>query len=85
MIFNLSSKKRKNKYNSSPQLTYLQNSLIMSIVDTPKDNLSNVEGKYDMSKVRTSSENSSSPLFLCSICAMYNRVNHAKKCPMLKS
>ena len=47
----------------------------MSIVDNPKT----FEGKYDMSKVRTSSVNSSSTLFSCSIHAMYNRLNSANK------
>ena len=32
-----------------------------------------------MRKVRTSSVNSSSTLFYCSICAIYNRFNHDKK------
>ena len=53
MVVNLGSKKGKNNYNSSPKLTCLQNSLLMSIVDTPEKDLSNFEGKYYMRKVRT--------------------------------
>ena len=86
MIFNLSSKKRKNKYNSSPQLTYLQNSLIMSIVDTPKKDLSNVDDESYIRKVHTYSVKSSSKIFSFSIHAMYNRVNcYQNKCLVLKS
>ena len=79
MIVNLGSNKVENKNNSSPQLTHPQNSLIMSIVDTPEKYLSNVEGKSDMRKVRTSSVKSSSTLFSCSVRAMYNRVNSSQK------
>ena len=53
----------------------LQNSLLMSIVDTPEKYLSKVDRKADMKKVRTSSVKSSSTLSSCSIRAMYNRVN----------
>ena len=62
-IFNLSSNKGKNNNNSCPQLTHLHNLLLMSIVRTPEKYLSNVDGKYDMIKVRTSSVNPSSTLF----------------------
>ena len=55
MIFNLGSNKVDNKDNSSRQIYCLQNSLLMSIVDTPKKGLSNVEDKYDTRKVHTSS------------------------------
>ena len=48
----------------------------MIFVDTPEKDLSNVEGKSDMRKVRTSSVNSSST---------YNKVNLTKKHSMLKS
>ena len=51
----------------------------MSTVDTPENDLSNVDDKYDMRKVRTSSVNSSSTLFSCSIRAIYNRVHCDKK------
>ena len=57
-IVEISSKKGKNTYNCSTQLTGIQKSLIMIIFDTPEKDLSNVEGKYDMSKVHTSSVNS---------------------------
>ena len=51
----------------------------MSIVDTPKNYLSNVDHKSDMRKVCISSVNSSSALFSCSICAIYNSGNPAQK------
>ena len=47
----------------------------MSIVDNHKT----FECKSDLCKICTSSVNSSSTLFLCSICAMYNRLNRAQK------
>ena len=51
----------------------------MSIFDTHKKDLSNVDWKYDMRKVCASSVNSSSTLFFCSISVMYNRFNSAQK------
>ena len=51
----------------------------MSIVDNPENDLSNVDDKSYMRKVRTSSVKSSSTRFLCSIHAIYNRVNSAQK------
>ena len=59
MIVNLGSKNFYNNDNWYPQLSRLQNSLLMSIVDTPEKGLSNVEGKYDTRKVCTSSVKSS--------------------------
>ena len=47
----------------------------MSIVDTPEKDLSYVDRKSDMRKVRTYSVNSPSTLFSCSMCEMYNRDN----------
>ena len=44
----------------------------MSIVDTPKNKVSKVDRKLDKRKIHTSSINSSSTLFSCSIPAMYN-------------
>ena len=75
MIVNLGSKKGKNNNNHSPQLTRIHNSLLITIVDTHENYLSNIEGKYDMTQVRTSSVNPSSTLFLCSVRAMYNIIN----------
>ena len=63
MIVNLGSKKGQNK-DASCQITHLQNSLLISIVDTPENYLSNVDRKSDMIKVRTSSVKSSSTLFI---------------------
>ena len=58
----------------------------MSIFDTHKKDLSKVDWKCDMRKVRASSVNSSSTLFFCSVRAMYNRFNRAQKQSlMLKS
>ena len=71
--------KDKNNDNSYPQLTLLQNYLLMGIVDTPEKDLSNVEGKYDKRKLRTPSVNSYSILFSCLLHAMYNRVHRAQK------
>ena len=51
----------------------------MSIVNTPEEDFSNVDRKYDMIKVRTSSVKSPSTLFSCSIHNIDNRVNCAKK------
>ena len=45
IVINLVSKKVENNDNSSCQLTCLQNSLIISIVDTPEKDLSNVDQK----------------------------------------
>ena len=57
MIVNLGSNKGKKNNNSSLQLTRLKTSLITSIVDIHENNLSNVDRKYDMRKVRTYSVN----------------------------
>ena len=86
MIVNLGSKTGENNYNSSPQLTHLHNSLLMSIIDTPEKDLSNIDRISDMRKVLTSSVKPSSTFCSCSIRAMYDRVNSAQKqCLMLKS
>ena len=45
IIVSLGINKDKNNDNSYPQLTLLQNYLLMGIVDTPEKDLSNVEGK----------------------------------------
>ena len=79
IIVNLGSKKGENNKKSSTQITRLYNSLRMSIVDNPEKDLSSVDRKSDTRKVSTSSVNSSSTLFYCSIHAMYNRVNLSKK------
>ena len=79
MIVNLGSNKGKKNNNSSLQLTRLKTSLITSIVDIHENNLSNVDRKYDMRKVRTYSVNQSLTLFSCLMRAMYNIFNYAKK------
>ena len=55
IVVNLVSKKCENNNNSTCQINRLQNFLLMSIVDTPERDLSNVDSKSDMIKVRTSS------------------------------
>ena len=74
---NINKENKNNK--SSLQLTCLQNSLLIIIVDTPEKDISNVDRKYDMRKVRKSSLNSSSTLFSCPISSIYSRVNCAQK------
>ena len=51
----------------------------MSIIDTPKKDLSNFDGKYDMRKVVTYSVKVPLTLFYCSIFAMYNIFNSDKR------
>ena len=51
----------------------------MSIVDTPENGVSNVDRELDKRKICTSSINSSSTLFSCSIRAMYNKVHCSQK------
>ena len=55
IIVDLGSKTDNNNNNSSPKLTCLHNSLLIIIVDTPENNLSNVDRKSDIRKIRTSS------------------------------
>ena len=78
MIVNLGSKKLENNDTSTCQLTSLQSLLLISIVDTPEKDVSNVDRKVDKRKVRTFSIKSSSTLFFCSIHAIYNRVHCAQ-------
>ena len=86
IIVNLGSKKGKNNNISYCQIDCLNISLLMSIVHTSEEDLSNVDRKSDMRKVRTSSVKLSSPLFYFSMREMYNRVNcYQKQCLMLKS
>ena len=67
-------------------MNHPQNSLLMSIVDTPENDISKVDRKIDKIKIRTYSINPSSTLFSCSIRAMYNRVRCTQnKRLMLKS
>ena len=75
VIVNLGSNKFEDNNNSTCQLNHLQNSLLMSIVDTPEKDISKVDRKIDKIKIRTYSINPSSTLFSCSIRAMYNRVH----------
>ena len=78
MIFNLGDKKCENNNNSTGHINHFQKLLLKSIVNTPKKYVSNFDKKLDMRKVLTSSINSSSTLFSCSICAMYNIVHRAQ-------
>ena len=59
MIVNLGSNKCENDNKSTCQLSCIYNSLLMSIVDTPEKDLSNIDWKSYMIKVRTSSVKSS--------------------------
>ena len=59
IIINLGSKKGENNNNSKCQLNRLHNFLLMSIFDTPENDLPNVDRKLDMIKVRTCSVKSS--------------------------
>ena len=86
MVVNLGSKKCKNNSTRTCLLTHLHHSLLMIIIDTPETFLSNIDRKYDIIKVRTSSVKVSSTLFSCSMRAMYNIFNCAlKQRLMLKS
>ena len=73
MIVNLSNKKFKNNNKSTGHLNQIQISLWTSIVDTPEKDVSNVDRKADKRKIRTLLIQSSSTLFSCLICAMYNK------------
>ena len=78
MIFNLSIKECENKNNNSTcQINNRQNILLMSSVEIPQNNVSNVDRKLDKRKMRNYSINSSSTLFYCSISSIYNRVHCA--------
>ena len=57
MIVNFGIKKDENNDNSLHKLTRIHNSSRMSIIDTHKKYLSNIDGKHDMRKVHTYSVN----------------------------
>ena len=59
MIVNLGSKKFENNNNSTCQINHLQNLLLMSIVDTPEKDVSNIDRELDKRKVCISSINPS--------------------------
>ena len=81
----LVSKKGKDNYNYSFQLTSLHNSLLMSVFNFIEKDLSNADGKSDVRKLYKSLAKSSSSLFSCSVHTIYNIVNRAQKqCVMLK-
>ena len=75
IIFNLRNKKCEKNNNSTGHLNHIQKSLLMSIIDTPENDVSNFASKVYKRKIRTSLINSSSTLFSCSIWSMYNRFN----------
>ena len=86
MIVNLSNKRCKNNNNSTGHLNHIQKPLLLSIVDTPENDVSNVDRKVDKRKICTSLIKSSSTLFSCGILALYNRVHRDQnRCLMLKS
>ena len=74
-MVNLGRMKGKKTGTNSCKLTHLQNLLLMIIVNTYKQDLSNFDWKYELRKVRASSVKSSSTLLFCSICEMSNRIN----------
>ena len=53
IIVNLGSKKYEDKNNSTCQLNYLQDSLLMSIVDTYENDVSTCDRKLDKRKICT--------------------------------
>ena len=55
MITNLGSKKWEDKNNSTCQMNHPQNLLLISIFDTPENDVSNVDRKPDKRKICTSS------------------------------
>ena len=57
IIVNLVNNKCKNNNNSKGHLNHIQKLLLMSIVDTPEKDVSNVDRKLDKIKLRTSSIN----------------------------
>ena len=65
MIVNLGINICKNSNNFTCQLSRLQNFSLMSIFNTPENDLSNVDCKSYMRKVRKYSVNSSSTLYYC--------------------
>ena len=86
IVINLVSNTCEEKYNSTCQLNYLQNLLLMIIVYTPEKGVSKVYKEIDKRKMRTSSINSSLAFFSCSIRTIYKRVHRAQnKCLMLMS
>ena len=84
IIVNLGGKKFENNNNSICQLSCLQNSLLMSIVNSSEKDLWNAYRKSNMRRVQKSSVKSSSTLFSFSILAMYNIVHCAKKTSHVK-
>ena len=63
MVFHLGNNKFEDNNNSTCKLKYLQNSLLMIIVDTPENYVSNVDRKLDKRKISTSSIKSASTYF----------------------
>ena len=78
MIVNLGNNKCENNNNSKCHINNIQKSLLMSIIDTPEKDVSNIYRKLDNIKIRASSINSSSELFSFLIRATYYRVHPAK-------
>ena len=78
MILNLGCIQCNINYKSSPKPTYLKNSLLMRIVETPKKYISHGEIKLLTWKVRTSSVKYFSWLLSCLICSIYHRVHRVQ-------
>ena len=78
IIVNLSNKKCENNNNSTGHLNHIQKLFLISIVDTPEKDVSNVDRKLDKRKIRTSLIKSSSTLFSFSIREVYNIFHRAQ-------
>ena len=86
IIVTLGINKWEDNNNGTCQLNHPQNLLLISIVDTPKKDISTIDRKSEKRKIRTSSVESSPALFYSSIWAMYNIFYRAQnKHLMLKS
>ena len=78
IVVNLSNKKFENNNNSTDHLNHIQKLFLISIVDTPEKDVSNVYRKLDKRKIRTSLIKSSSTFFSCSIREVYNIFHRAQ-------
>ena len=78
MIVNLSNKIFENNNKSTGHINNTQKLLLMSIVDTPEKDVSNVDRKVYKRKIRTSLIKSSSTLFSFSVRSIYNIVHNAQ-------
>ena len=78
MIVNLGSKKCEDRNNSTCQQNHHHNLSIVIIAYTPQKDKSKVDGKINKRKICKYSIKSSSILFSCSICGIYNIFHHSQ-------